>query len=457
MGVVLAAGLGKRMKSKRHKVVHEVCGKPMIAHIVDEMKAVGFDRLFVVVGSKEEQVRAVLGDSVTFVRQEEQLGTGHAVMQTSPYLGQEGVVAVVCGDGPLIRREEIARLVEVVETQQATAILTAVVDDPYGLGRILRNERGEIVRVIEEKDATPEQRQIREINSGVYAFATGDLQEALGQLTPDNAQGEYLLTDCVLHLRTAGRAVVPVVVNDVDDIASVNDRAQLAIAEAKMQRRILHRHMMNGVTVIDPASTYVQADVVIGPDTVLLPGTHLEGATVIGADCVIGPHTRLVDVAIAERVTVEYSVLTSCTVAADTTVGPFAYVRPGSVIGSEVKIGDFVEVKNATIGDGTKISHLSYVGDSDVGERVNIGCGVVTVNYDGYRKHRTTIGDDSFVGSNVNLIAPITLARGAYVATGSTVTDDLAEEDFAIARERQVTKRGYARKLRAKLATRTDS
>lgn len=451
-GVVLAAGLGKRMQSKRHKVVHEVCGKPMIAHIVDEMKAVGFDRLFVVVGSKEEQVRAVLGDKVMYVRQEEQLGTGHAVMQVVPQLGEEGVTAVVCGDGPLIRREEIMRLVAVVEAQGATALLTAVVDNPFGLGRIIRGEQGEVLRVVEEKDASEVERQIQEINSGLYAFSTRDLVASLQKLTADNAQGEYLLTDCVAHLREAGKSVVPVVVRDPDDIASVNDRAQLAIAEEKLRRRILHGHMMNGVTVVDPGSTYVQADVMIGRDTVLMPGTHLEGRTTIGEDCVIGPNAHLVDAQIADRVMVEYSVMRSCSVASDTSIGPFAYVRPGSVIEAEVKIGDFVEVKNSTIGRATKISHLSYVGDSDVGARVNIGCGVVTVNYDGYRKHRTTIGDDSFVGSNVNLIAPVTLARKAYVATGSTITDDVAEDDFAIARERQTTKSGYARKLRAKLA-----
>lgn len=455
MGVVLAAGLGKRMKSKRHKVVHEVCGKPMIAHIVDEMKAVGFDRLFVVVGSKEEQVRDVLGDSVTFVRQEEQLGTGHALMQVAPHLGHEGVVAVVYGDGPLIRREEITRLTEVVEQQGATALLTAVVDNPFGLGRIIRGEQGEILRVVEEKDASDVQREIKEINSGLYAFAVGDLQVALSKLTSDNAQGEYLLTDCIAHLRDAGKSVVPVVVKDANDIASVNDRGQLAIVQEIMQRRILYRHMMNGVTVVDPGSTYVQADVVIGADTVLMPGTILEGKTVIGEDCVIGPQTRLTDVQVADRVKIEYAVLASSAVASDTSVGPFAYVRPGSQIGSDVKIGDFVEVKNATIGRSTKISHLAYVGDSDVGERVNIGCGVVTVNYDGIQKHRTTIADDSFVGSNVNLIAPVTLARGAYVATGSTITDDLGEEDFAIARERQTTKPGYARKLRAKLGAKS--
>ncbi|MCY0901904.1 MAG: bifunctional UDP-N-acetylglucosamine diphosphorylase/glucosamine-1-phosphate N-acetyltransferase GlmU [Firmicutes bacterium] len=451
IGVLLAAGLGKRMQSKRHKVVHEVCGKPMILHIVEAMQAVGFDRLLVVVGSKEEQVREVLGDRVSYVRQSEQLGTGHAVMQVAEQLPADGVAVVLYGDGPLIRQEEIERLLHTVERDGVNALLTAHVEDPYGLGRIVRDEAGDVLRIIEEKDATEAQRTIREVNSGLFAFSCKQLLPALAKLTRDNAQGEYLLTDCVEHIRAAGGTVRPIVLQDADDIAMVNDRAQLAVAEDKLKRRILHRHMMNGVTVIDPASTYVDADVVIGRDTVLWPGTFLQGQTIVGEDCQIGPHARLRNTAVGDRVTIESSVLSDCTVANGASVGPFAYVRPGSAIGEDVKIGDFVEVKNAIIGQGTKISHLAYVGDSDVGKNVNVGCGVVTVNYDGYRKHRSTIGDDSFIGSNVNLIAPVRVARGGYVATGSTITDDVGENDFAIARERQTTKPGYAPKLRARL------
>jgi len=423
----------------------------MILHIVEEMQTFGFDRLIVVVGSKEDQVRAGLGDRVESVRQEEQLGTGNAVMQVAPRLPEQGVTVVLYGDVPLIRKEDIERLLEVVTKQKQSALLTAVVANPFGLGRIIRSEQGEILRIVEEKDATTEQRAVSEINSGLYAFSNPQLTTALKELTADNAQGEYLLTDCVEHIRAAGGKVVPVVVQDPDDIASVNDRVQLAEAEEKMRRRILQRHMISGVTIIDPSSTYVQADVVIGCDTVLLPGIHLEGCTIIGEDCKIGPHVRLQDVVIADGVSIESSVLLSCSVDSGTAIGPFAFIRPGSVIGADVKIGDFVEVKNATVGDHTKISHLSYVGDSDVGNNVNIGCGVVTVNYDGVRKHRTTIGDDSFIGSNVNLIAPVQVARGGYVATGSTITDDVAEDGFAIARARQTTKPEYASQLRARL------
>ncbi len=457
VGIVLAAGLGKRMNSKRHKVVHEVCGKSMIEHIVDEMLAVGFDRLFVVVGKLEEQVRAVLGDRVEYIRQTEQLGTGHAVMMAAPYLPEQGTAVVLYGDCPLVRREEITRLLQAVKDDAGTAVQTAVVDNPFAYGRILRDARGDVSRIVEEKDASTEQRQIREVNSGIYAFSIPSLRASLEKLSRDNAQGEYLLTDCIEHIRRTGERIFPVVVVDPDDIANVNDRVQLSYVEEKLRKRILLKHMQNGVTILDPAATYIQADVSIGRDTVLMPGTILEGKTTLGEDCVIGPNTRIKDAVIGDSVTIESSVILTSSIADRAAVGPFAYVRPGSSIGSDTKIGDFVEIKNAVIGEGTKVSHLAYVGDSDVGKGVNMGCGVVTVNYDGFGKHRTVIGDNSFVGSNVNLIAPVTVGAGGYIATGSTITDDVPEQAFAIARERQTTKPDYANHLRLRLKDLHDS
>ncbi|PWI58442.1 bifunctional UDP-N-acetylglucosamine diphosphorylase/glucosamine-1-phosphate N-acetyltransferase GlmU [Sulfoacidibacillus thermotolerans] len=451
IGVVLAAGLGKRMNSKRHKVVHSVCGKPMIAHIVEQMEAVGFDRLFVVVGRLEEQVREVLQDRVTYVQQREQLGTGHAVQQVAPYLDPDSITVVLYGDCPLLRHEEIERLIGEAETSHATTVLTAKVEDPYAYGRIIRDEQGDVVRIVEEKDATDDEKKVQEVNSGIYAFQTPDLLMALRELTANNAQGEYLLTDCIQHIRAHQGTVRPVVVSDPDDIANVNDRVQLAAVEARMRRRLLLRHMQNGVTIIDPATTYIGADVYIGRDTTLLPGCIVEGNTYIGEDCMIGPNVRLVDAKIADAVHITSSVILQSEVQESASIGPFAYIRPGSQIGPGVKVGDFVEIKNSILGSGTKVSHLAYVGDSEIGERVNVGCGVVTVNYDGYQKHKTMIGNDSFIGSNVNLIAPLMLGEGVYVATGSTITDDLAQDDFAIARERQTTKKGYARGLRMKL------
>lgn len=455
IAVILAAGLGKRMKSKRHKVVHEVCGKPMISLIVDELKAVGFDRLVVVVGSLEEQVRSVLGDHVEYVRQDEQKGTGHAVMQAVPLLTEDAITVVLYGDSPLIRGQDVVRLIEAAETGQATTVLTAKVVNPFAYGRIIRDMDGSLIRIVEEKDASPEEQAIREVNSGIYAFQTHSLLDSLTRLTPDNAQGEYLLTDCIAHIRQDGGRVIPVLVEDPEDIANVNDRVQLAHVEQRMRERILKRHMMNGVTMMDPDTTYIQADVLIGQDTVIYPGAILEGNTVIGEDCEIGPNSRLVDVRLGDRVTVQSSVVLDSQIDDEVSVGPFAYIRPGSHICSRAKIGDFVEIKKSTVGEDTKVSHLAYVGDSELGARVNIGCGVVTVNYDGFVKHKTIVGDDSFIGSNVNLVAPIKMGNNSYVATGSTVTEDVPDDGFAIARERQTTKLNYVSGLKDKMRNRT--
>ena len=451
VGVVLAAGLGKRMNSKRHKVVHEICGKAMIAHVVDELQAAGVDQLFVVVGSLEDQVRAVLGERVQFIRQEQQLGTGHAVLQAVPKLPEDSVTVVLNGDCPLIRRQEIQRLLSVAAERKATAVLTAMVENPFAYGRVIRDGQGAVRRIVEEKDASAEERLINEINGGVFAFRTPDLVAALCKLTPDNAQGELLLTDCVAHMRADSQLVWPVPVEDPNDLAGVNDRVQLADVEARMKTRILREHMKRGVTVVDPASTYVQADVSIGRDTVLWPGTSLEGQTVIGEDCVIGPNARLVDVLAGAGVAVQSSLVMDSRLGDGASVGPYAYIRPGSDIGAGAKIGNFVEIKNSTVGEGTKVSHLSYIGDSEIGSRVNIGCGVVTVNYDGYQKNKTVVGNDSFVGSSVNLIAPVHVGSEAYIATGSTITDEVPDGAFAIARERQTTKPEYAIRLRMKL------
>jgi bifunctional UDP-N-acetylglucosamine pyrophosphorylase/glucosamine-1-phosphate N-acetyltransferase len=457
IAVILAAGLGKRMNSSRHKVVHEVCGKPMITHIVEEMQSVGFQRIVVVVGKLEEQVRAVLGDSVTYVRQHEQLGTGHAVMQALPFLTDSSLTIVLYGDSPLIQKQDVVRLIDEAEKNHSTTVLTAEVEDPFAYGRIVRARDGSVDRIVEEKDANDIVRQIHEVNSGIYAFQTSELQKALPKMTADNAQGEYLLTDCVVHIRSAGGRVIPVLMNDPRDIANVNDRVQLAHVEKQMQSRILNRHMQNGVTIIDPTNTYAHADVKIGRDTVLYPGTILEGRTIIGTDCVIGPNSHVVNTTISDQVTVQSSVVLDSRIDQAAVVGPFAYIRPHSDIGARAKIGDFVEIKKSTIGADTKISHLSYVGDSEVGARVNIGCGVVTVNYDGFVKHQTTIGDDSFIGSNVNLVAPIRIGTGGYVATGSTVTDEVPEDAFAIARTRQTTKLGYVKGLKERLRKKSEN
>ncbi|MCL6637514.1 MAG: bifunctional UDP-N-acetylglucosamine diphosphorylase/glucosamine-1-phosphate N-acetyltransferase GlmU, partial [Alicyclobacillus sp.] len=431
--IVLAAGLGTRMKSKRHKVLHEVCGKPMILHLLDELAKVQLDQVVVVVGQQRQAVAAVVGERAQLAIQEEQRGTGHAVQCALPKLRPEiDAVVVLCGDAPLIRAETVERLfAEQAQQAAAACLLTAEFPDPSGLGRVLFDEQGWVERIVEEKDADPATRQIHCINTGVYAFATADLRKALPEIQPDNAQGEYYLTDTVAILRRQGRRVCAVAASDPDEVASVNDRWQLAQVERILRLRLCRMWALRGVTIIDPERTYLETDVVIGPDTVIYPGTVLQGRTRIGGDCIIGPNVRICDSELADGVRVEQAVVLQSRIGEGARVGPFAYIRPGSSIGSRVKVGDFVEIKNSHIGADSKVSHLAYVGDADVGSRVNVGCGVVTVNYDGEHKHRTVIGDDTFIGSNVNLVAPVRVGEGAYVCAGSTVTANVPPDGFA--------------------------
>lgn len=448
--VVLAAGKGTRMKSKKHKVLHPVCGKPIIDHIVETLSSLGVEETVVVVGHESDAVRQHLGNRVTFVEQKEQLGTAHAVMQAEPVLsGRDGVTLVLNGDHPLFTSESLRRTVEHHRTTEAAAtILTAVLHDPAGYGRVIRGEDGRVDRVVEHKDANPKELEVKEVNTGTFCFDNGKLWKALSEVSNDNAQGEYYLPDVIRILQTKGERISAHTVSDPAEAMGVNNRVQLAAAEKEMRRRILHEHMMNGVTVIDPDHTYIDAGVIIGPDTVIHPGTHLRGSTRIGSNCTIGPNADLTDIIVGDDTEIRYSVLNGSRVDRNATVGPFAYVRPGSHLEDGTKVGCFVDVKKARLGEGSKISHLGYVGDADVGKGVNIGCGAVTVNYDGVNKHRTVVEDGAFIGCNVNLVAPVRVGKGAYVAAGSTVTDDVPDEALAIARQRQTNKPGYARKLK---------
>lgn len=452
MAVVLAAGQGKRMKSKLYKVLHPVCGKPMVGHVLDTVNATGCQRVVVVVGHGAEKVKAYIGDGAEYVLQETQLGTGHAVKQAKDLLGgEEGTTVVICGDTPLVTPETLEGLMALHEKQNAAAsILTAVMDQPAGYGRIIRGEDGGVMKIVEQKDCTEEEAAVNEINTGTYCFDNAKLFAALEKVTNSNNQQEYYLTDVIGILRAQGDIVLGYQAHDAAESIGVNDRLALSEAEGYMRERINRYHMLNGVTIIDPSSTYIGAEVTIGTDTVLYPGTTLKGKTVIGEDCVIGPSSDIEDSVIMDGASIKHSVLNQAQVGARTSVGPFAYLRPGSVLGEEVKIGDFVEIKNATIGDGSKVSHLSYVGDASVGKNVNVGCGAITVNYDGYNKAKTTIEDDAFIGSNVNLIAPVTVGKGAFVVAGSTITRSVSENDLAVARVRQENKPGYAEKIRSK-------
>ncbi|WP_379164022.1 bifunctional UDP-N-acetylglucosamine diphosphorylase/glucosamine-1-phosphate N-acetyltransferase GlmU [Paenibacillus sp. sgz5001063] len=452
MAVVLAAGQGKRMKSKLYKVLHPVCGKPMVGHVLDTVKATGCQRTVVVVGHGAEKVKAYVGENAEYVLQETQLGTGHAVKQAKDLLGGEtGTTVVICGDTPLVTAETLEGLMALHEGQNAAAtVLTAVMEQPAGYGRIIRGEDGGVLKIVEQKDCSPEEAAVNEINTGTYCFDNAKLFAALEKVTNSNNQQEYYLTDVIGILRAQGDIVLGYQAHDAAESIGVNDRLALSEAEGLMRQRINRQHMLNGVTIIDPSSTYIAADVTIGADTTLYPGTILKGKTVIGEDCIIGPSSEIEDCIIMEGAQVKHSVLNQAQVGARTSVGPFAYLRPGAVLGEEVKIGDFVEIKNASIGDGSKVSHLSYVGDATVGKNVNMGCGAITVNYDGYNKARTEIGDDAFIGSNVNLVAPVTVGKGAFVVAGSTITRSVPENDLAIARVRQENKPGYAEKIRAK-------
>lgn len=448
--VVLAAGKGTRMKSSLYKVLHPVCGKPMVDHVVSNMEKLGATEIVSVVGHGAEMVKDTLGERSTYVVQEEQLGTAHAVQQAEAVLdGREGTTIVICGDTPLITPETIQQLMTTHHEAGAKAtILTAIVEDPTGYGRILRGEDELVTGIVEQKDATPEQQKVQEINSGTYCFDNKALFEALKKVDNNNSQGEYYLTDVISILKEQGEAIAAFAAADADELLGVNDRVALSQAESYMRRRLAMHHMREGVTIIDPASTYIGADVVIGSDTVLLPGTMLEGSTVIGENSTIGPNTHLKNSHIGSHTTVHSSVVTDSKIADHVAVGPFAHIRPGSDLGNHVKIGNFVEVKKATIDEGSKLSHLTYMGDAEIGKNVNIGCGTISVNYDGKNKFKTTIEDNAFIGCNSNLVAPVTVGKGAYVAAGTTVTKNVTEDSLAIGRVKQENKEGYAKRIK---------
>lgn len=452
MAIVLAAGQGKRMKSKLYKVLHPVCGKPMVSHVLGAVNQAACERTVIVVGHGAEAVQAALGETVEYAFQAEQLGTGHAVMQAKPLLGgEDGVTLIVCGDTPLVRAETIeAMIAQHIEQGAAATVLTALFDDPTGYGRVVRGETGDVERIVEQKDCSAEEAAVREINTGTYCFDNRKLFAALEQVTNSNAQGEYYLTDVIGILQRQGERIGASISDDTAEAIGVNDRVALGEAERLMRARINKKHQLNGVTLIDAQNTYIGADVTIGSDTVLHPGTVLSGSTAIGSDCVIGPGAELTDTVVGSGSTIRHSVAEGAQLGDDCNVGPFAYLRPGTKLGRHVKVGDFVELKNTTVGDHSKVPHLSYVGDAIVGSNVNIGCGAITANYDGYNKSITEIGDDVFIGSNANLIAPIKIGSGAYVVAGSTITQNVEAGDVAIARERQVNKPGYATKLRAR-------
>ncbi len=448
MSIILAAGEGTRMKSSLSKVLHKVCGREIVKYVIDSAKNAGITKNVVVLGHSKEQVSLCLNDiDVSFAEQpigsEYPYGTGYAVMCAEKFINDDDTVVLLCGDGPLIKDSTIKNFLDYHKNgDYAASILTCIINNPFGLGRIIRNSDNTVSKIVEHKDANIDELQIKEINSGILCFNGKLLKESLLKLDTNNSKNEYYITDAIKILGTLGYKIGAFLLDDEREIKAVNDRAQLFKVTKIMQDRINEMHMKNGVTMIDPNSTYIDYDVVVGKETIIYPGTILEKATIIGENCIIGPNTRIINSAIKNDVTIESSKVIDSFVDDNSSVGPFAYLRPGTKLGKHVKIGDFVEVKNSVIGDGSKASHLSYIGDGEVGKDVNIGCAVVFVNYDGKKKHKTIVKDGAFVGSNSNLIAPVTIEEEAYVACGSTITDDVDKEALAIARARQVNKPG---------------
>ncbi|MCQ2417353.1 MAG: bifunctional UDP-N-acetylglucosamine diphosphorylase/glucosamine-1-phosphate N-acetyltransferase GlmU [Oscillospiraceae bacterium] len=446
--VILAGGQGKRMKAPMPKPMFKVLGEPMLEWVISACESAGLQRICVITGYESAQIEAYLGERCATAFQSERLGTGHAVMQAIPFLKEnaEDNTLVLCGDAPFIDMETIRNsLAYHIQEQNAVTVITAEVEQPFGYGRILRSENG-IQGVVEEKDATDAQRQIHEINSGCFWFRTGELINLLGQITNENAQGEYYLTDTIAIALRNGLRAGAFCSQNPNVVLGANDRKGLLKLNTVARTAELNRHMDNGVGIICTDGIIIERKVTIGAGTEILPGTILRGNTVIGGNCIIGPNCVIDNAVIGDGVTITQSNVTEAKIDAGASVGPFANIRPNSRIGADVLIGDFVEVKNSQIGEGTMISHLAYVGDSDVGKQVNFGCGSVTVNYDGAAKRRCTIGDNAFIGCNTNLIAPVPIGNRAYTAAGSTVTEDVADGALAVERSELKIKPGYTDK-----------
>ncbi|NQD97546.1 bifunctional UDP-N-acetylglucosamine diphosphorylase/glucosamine-1-phosphate N-acetyltransferase GlmU [Staphylococcus xylosus] len=446
--IVLAAGKGTRMKSKKYKVLHDVAGKSMIEHVVDNVKQSGVEQLVTIVGHGAQNVKETLGDASLYSFQEEQLGTAHAVKMASEHLkDKQGTTLVVCGDTPLITAATLKSMIEHHENTKAQAtVLSATADNPFGYGRILRDSVQRLTKIVEQKDASETERQINEISSGIFAFDNQVLFEKLELVRNENAQREYYLPD-VLSLILEDKGNVEIYhTDDFEEIMGVNDRVMLSEAEKAFKKRTNEHHMRNGVTIVDPATTYIGADVIIGEDTVIEPGVKIAGNTVIGEDTIVGQYTEITNSEIGSNVTIKQSVINEAIVGNHAKIGPFAQLRPGADLGEKVKVGNFVEVKKSVVKTGAKLPHLSYIGDAEIGERTNVGCGSITVNYDGINKFKTIIGNDSFIGCNTNLVAPITLGDRSFIAAGSTITDNVPQDSLALARARQTTKEGYLKK-----------
>ena len=450
VGIILAAGKGTRMKSDLPKALHNVVGLPMVEHIARSMRKSGIERVVIVIGHRGELVEEALGDCYEYVWQKEQLGTGHATRMAAHLLqGHKGPVIVSPGDAPLIDEHVFQKLLASHDGFQCT-VCSSIVEEPHGYGRVVRDSGGKPSKIVEQKDATTAQKAIKEVNAALYCFEGATLLKLLPRLRNTNAQGEYYLTDMVELIATSGGKVQGLVFDDPRLLIGVNDRWQLAQAERHLRLEILRRHAMNGVTLLDPESTFVGPDVEVGVDTVIEAGSSLRGVTKVGSKCHIGPNTRIENSTIGDETRVFYSNVNGVTMGRKVVCGPFSNLRPETVLHDGSRVGNFVEVKKSEIGAGSSAAHLTYIGDATVGSGTNIGAGVITCNYDGFVKSRTEIGNDVFVGSNSTLVAPIQIGDRALIAAGSTLTSNVPEDAGAFGRARQETKEGWAEKWREK-------
>lgn len=452
--LILAAGKSTRFKSQKSKVLHHISGKPLIQHVLDKLESLGIQKTFVVIGPQDHEVQNTLkGHNSQFVVQEERLGTGHAVMVAADQLRQlKGHILVLYADTPLIRRETLESLFETCEKKSADQVLlTAELDDPHGYGRIIRGPEGKVIDIIEEREINVEQKSIREINAGFNCFKISSLLEALSFLSRENAAQEYYLTDVLRMLQQGGKMVEDISTTFVEEILGINNRIDLSRAESWLRSQIVRKWLLEGVTIIDPSSVYIDDTVTLSPDTTIFPGVFLEGKTQVGTNCVIHRFCHLKDTVLEEGVHLDQcSVIRNSSVGKNTHIGPFAHLRNNVFVGSDCRIGNFVELKNCEIGNESKAAHLSYLGDAEIGNRVNIGAGTITCNYDGVKKHKTTLENGAFIGSNTQLVAPVTVKKGAYVAAGSSITEDVPAYALGIARGKQVNKKKWAKKNQKK-------
>lgn len=450
--IILAAGQGTRMKSVRAKVLHPLCGRPMVHYVVKAVRKLPVDTIVLVIGHQHETVREELAYlNVDFVIQGEQLGTAHALSVAEERVRNNGQ-SILClyGDVPLITPQTLSSLLEThIQEQNEVTVLTAIVSDPSGYGRIIRDQRGRVVAITEDKDASPREKQIREINSGIYVFQPEAAFSSLRKISNQNAKGEYYLTDVIGILISAGRRVGAITA-DEREILGINSRKELAVAEAVMRQRIVEEWMERGVTFVNPQDSYVDESVTIGQDTVIFPSTYLKGRTEIGRNCLIGPSTWIVDSTIGQDSEVLFSVVRESTIHSGARIGPFSHIRSGTLLKEKVKVGAFCEVKKSTVDTGSKIPHLSYVGDTEMGKNVNIGAGTITCNYDGVNKHKTVIEDDAFIGSDTMLIAPVRVGKNAATAAGSVITKDVPDHALAIERTEQKNIEDWAKRKKQK-------